>query len=264
MYLVKNDLLEIQQSKSVIEHSCPDCFQEIGYDLRIKEIYIPTKRNKKESCTLSSYDLLPGKTVFVGTIEDINMPLDMVGIIVQRNSRIRLGLQVTGPVYHPGHHTKVFLRVTNVSDKAITLAENDCIASIMFEKLSSEAEKYDGAFKDEFDYTALDNYKDLLRTSDIDEKMHNLEHIEKTLYEKVIVILTIFVGLFSLINLNINFLSGDEDLKQMLAYNLISIGSIGTLIGFIGLLINNKKYIQIVLTFGISFLFIVASIAILL
>ena len=75
----------------------------------------------------------------------------------------------------------------------------------------------------------------------INKKIENLENIEKSLYEKVIAILTVFVGIFSLINLNINFAAIADSLTQMLVYNLISIGSIGMLISFIGFLIKGER-----------------------
>lgn len=226
----------------IIENAEPDNFKEVGYDLRIKEVYHSSANSIKADCTSTVYELIPGNTVFVGTIEDLNMPLDMVGVVVQRNSLLRLGLRVEAPIFQPGHHTKIFLRVTNISDCPIILEENKPIASIMFEKLSLSCEKYEGAFKDEFDYTALENYKnDLPHTVKINKKIENLENIEKSLYEKVIAILTVFVGIFSLINLNINFAAIADSLTQMLVYNLISIGSIGMLISFIGFLIKGER-----------------------
>jgi deoxycytidine triphosphate deaminase len=209
---------------TTIEDSDPDNFKEVGYDLRIRTVYYPSEDNGKSTGTSSSYELAPGKTVFVGTIEVLNMPLDLVGIIVQRNSLLRRGIRVDAPVYQPGHHTRMFLRVTNVSDTPVVLEEDKPIASIMFEKLSSKVPKYEGDFKDEFDYSALNNYtKEILNTRYLDNKIQSLENIEKSLYEKVIIIITIFVGIFSLINLNINFASIAENLTQMLVYNLIRI-----------------------------------------
>ena len=96
MFLSKKDLLELQNEKTIIENVEPECFTEIGYDLRINKIYAPSKKISKETYVHDSYELAPGKTVFIGTVENLNMPLDMIGVITQRNSRIRLGLRVDG------------------------------------------------------------------------------------------------------------------------------------------------------------------------
>ncbi len=263
MYLTMKDFLEEEAKNctTIIENADPDNYKEIGYDLRIQKIYHKSKLFGKKNNTSTSFELAPGSTVFVGTVEVLNMPLDLTGVIVQRNSLLRTGLRVDAPVYHPGHHTRMFLRVTNISDYPIILEENNPIASIMFEKLSSECEKYDGSFKDEFDYKALENYKsDLPHTVKIDRKIESLENIEKSLYEKVIVILTVFIGIFSLINLNINFASIAQNLTQMLVYNLISIGGIGMLTSFVGFIVRGaRRYLAPAIILVLSIILLAAA-----
>ena len=63
--------------------------------------------------------------------------------------------------------------------------------------------------------------------------------------------MTVFVGLFSLININVNFVE-QKNICTMLAYNLISVGSIGFLVGFISILLKKigKKTTGVI--FGIS------------
>ena len=62
------------------------------------------------------YQLRPHETVFVKTKEGLKLPDNLVGHIVEKNSVMRLGLQVTGPLYQPTHQTAIYLRVTNLSD----------------------------------------------------------------------------------------------------------------------------------------------------
>ena len=69
--------------------------------------------------------------------------------------------------------------------------------------------------------------------------MKSLENIEKNIYERVILIVSIFIGVFSLINLNTQFVS--TDLLTMLIYNLISIGGIGIFVSFIGIIMDNQN-----------------------
>ena len=44
------------------------------------------------------------------------MPLNVLGRVAEKNSRMRQGLQVDGPHYQPGHITYVFMRVRNISN----------------------------------------------------------------------------------------------------------------------------------------------------
>ena len=43
------------------------------------------------------------------------MPTDLVGIIGERNSKIRQGLEVVGPHYFPGHTTAIYLDFPPIS-----------------------------------------------------------------------------------------------------------------------------------------------------
>lgn len=223
----------------VLQNTIPENFKDLSYDLRIKSIIIPNDSSHED---VEKYYLPPGNTVFVSTIEDIHLPDNMIGLIVQRNSIIRSGLVVDAPVYLPGHHTKMFIRVHNISQDDIVLAKEHSIASIMFDELSESINKYSGKYTDEFDYRGIGSFaRDIPQPVRIDKKMQNIENIEKSIYEKVVTVLTIFVGVFSIINLNINFLNRDVTYILMIIYNLMTIGSIGMMIGFIGFIINHKR-----------------------
>ena len=173
----------------------------ISYDLQIECINICDDSNERGK-RVENHILKPGETVFISCTENIWLPNDYMGIIVQRNSRIRRGLYVDSPVYHPGHHTKIFLRVANVSKDHIRLKKGDSIASIMIE---------------------------------LQEKVESVEEVEKRIYNNVVIVMTIFIGIFSLINLNVGFFC-NLTLKDMLTFNLIFLGGIGVLVSFVGLI----------------------------
>ncbi|SFF03732.1 dCTP deaminase [Trichococcus pasteurii] len=167
MYLADNHILKLIEDSKVIEPFDKKKLGASGYDLTIESIILPDKKEE-----VDKYDLNAGQIVFVSSEEILTMPNDHVGLIVQRNSSIRLGLAVAGPVYQPGHRTKVFLRVTNLSSNTITLSKGESVASIMFEKLSCEPSKpYDGTFSDEFSYSGIGDYHDI--------KLPSLSTLEK-------------------------------------------------------------------------------------
>ena len=100
------------------------------------------------------------------------MPNNLVGKIIDKNSQIRRGLLVSAPVYQPGHKTRIFIRVTNLSDKDITLNRGEQIASIMFEELDGEPKNlYNGAFVDEYEYKGLSSYSDVEMTGKSDAQL---------------------------------------------------------------------------------------------
>lgn len=141
-------------SSDVLRHADENCITNIAYDLRTEHFFV------KEGMYFREYDLMPGESVFVSTVEDIKLPANMLARVCLRNKRIRQGLELASPVYQPGHETKIFYRITNISKNLIRLSQDDGIVSVMFEKLPEEVEKpYDGAAQLEFDFRGIGQYE---------------------------------------------------------------------------------------------------------
>ena len=195
----------------------------ISYDLTVKEI-IPTNTSKQRG---SLFQLNPQDVVFIACEEDIYLTNNLIAFVEQRNSRIRQGLVIDAPVYQPGHATKVFFRVRNISSDRITIKQGDSIASIRFEWLSKEP-----------DFRNLGNYENILKSDveKVEKKIEDVELLEKNIYGNVMTLMTIFIGIFSLINLNIGFLQNNSfNIISLLTYNLIVIGTLGLFAGLISL-----------------------------
>lgn len=165
--LVDKDILLLAESGALI-NCVKENIQSIGYDLRTGGFFDLGQRQKAE-CSL-----VPGDTIFVECVESINLPADIAAKIVLRNSRIRQGLQLDAPIYHPGHNTQVYFRISNISKTVIDLNTHDELASIIFEKLHSSPQKvYDGAFQDEKNYKGMASYTKeyMMQTKDITENI---------------------------------------------------------------------------------------------
>lgn len=207
----------------------------IGYDLVCDSF-----SNQPGEAKLS-FSLLPGECVFVRSKEILHMPTDLCGRINLRNSRIRQGLDLCAPIYQPGHHTRVFFRVQNVTNQEILLNQGDRLASIFFEPLDQAAEApYNGAFQSEFDYRGLGDYAVSYQAqmANVEKKITDLKEIERSLYGNVITLMTIFIGIFSLVSLNVTGLSAASwGASQLLRYNLCVVGGISALAGLIRVLV---------------------------
>lgn len=131
----------------------------IGYDLRT-EYFVTFSNEYMTECNLE-----PNKTIFVGCREQVNLPSNIMANVVLRNSRIRQGLALTSPVYHPGHRTQIIFRISNISGSIIKLKLDDGIANLMLERLSTgPSELYKGAFQNEFRYIGVGGYEDTMQT----------------------------------------------------------------------------------------------------
>ncbi len=152
------------------------------------------------------FQLKPHETVFVKAKEELNMPRDLVGCIVEKNGVMRLGLQVSGPMYQPTHNTAIFLRVTNLTEYIITLNKGFAIAQIYFEEAYPPNNPYsnrsDAKYTGEFEFKAPEH----LITESIDPKEQMVEEI-KTVENKMLTTFTVFMGAFvsSLALIVVNF-----------------------------------------------------------
>ncbi|MCD8083005.1 MAG: hypothetical protein LUE86_05750 [Clostridiales bacterium] len=147
MILVDRQLKDLlSQGSDLLQNYCEKNIQSISYDLRT-EAY-DTSSGRSETC-----DLAPGEFVFVESREIIHLPNDIIGHVLLRNSLIRQGLQMESPVYQPGHKTRVYFRISNLSNNMISLSQADEIASMMFIRLDQSPERtYDGKFQNELNF----------------------------------------------------------------------------------------------------------------
>ena len=121
MFIVDKQIKEMcKQKKLIIDNYNEANVGPISYDLRIESIIQP---NNDENTELSSFELYPQQTVFVSTMETIHIPDEYVGIVTEKNSVMRQGLMIAAPYYQPGHKTKCFIRVTNISSEIITISK---------------------------------------------------------------------------------------------------------------------------------------------
>lgn len=233
MFLVDSEIREMIQNKLLV-NGREDHIGPIGYDLAA-EFFVGD--NKEEQ---ANYILSPGESVFVGAKESVKMPDDLVGMIYLRNSRIRQGLTLDAPVYHPGHHTRVFFRITNVSKANISLHEGEEIAMMCFDKLGVTPDNsYQGEFQSEFNYNGMGKYGSQYtqQMQELDDKFTSLKDLEKGLYANVLSLMAIFFGIFSLVNVNLSAISCNWSMVQMIVCNSAIIGGISVLIGLIRILI---------------------------
>lgn len=243
MLLVDRDILS--RGESLIEGFHKESVTNIGYDLTADGFWMADQEQKEVI-------LQPGESVFVQAKENIKLPNDIVGRVVLRNSRIRQGFSLDAPIYQPGHHTSVFCRLTNVSADELVLRSGQQYAMILFEQLAAEPENpYRGAFSDESKFTGLASYEGQYRQQMkvIEKKAEDIKAMEKTIYANVLVILTVFVALFSFITTNLSLLSTNAGTETFLVHNFVLLGCISFLVGLLnGLVKEHCGHKQWILT----------------
>ena len=85
--------------RPLIENMKSTHLGSVAYDLTVKNVcWVDEKGTHQEE----SHILKRGESVFVSSEEILNIPNNMIGIIIPRNSSIRMGLDIAAPVYQPG------------------------------------------------------------------------------------------------------------------------------------------------------------------
>lgn len=240
--MILTDKELFQQGSSLIAPFEQNQVTNIGYDLKTECFFLDAKTSKTE------VELAPGDTVFVRTVETISLPDDMAAAVQLKNSRIRQGLSLTAPIYQPGHKTKVFFRVTNITKKIIKLNLEKGIAYLLFLPLGESVEKpYNGTFQNEETFVGMGAYQSALGDDMID--------IEKNVYGNVLSIMGIFIGIFSLINVNLSLVAASAGMATLLTFNFATVGAIAFLIGLINAILpDGKNHKLIWCASGLAFL----------
>lgn len=239
MYLLDDNKLA-SEGQSLLDPFKAERVTNIGYDLSC-ESFIKEPGREESKITLG-----PKESAFVKSSEIMNLPDDMIAYVQLRNSRIRQGLTLDAPIYQPGHNTKVFFRITNISDSEINLNCADEIATIIFFKLDEAVKKpYEGTFSDEMNYSGMGDYTSAYseQISKVDKKMDKLENLERNIYTNVLAIMAVFVGVFSLININVSLLAQNISMKALLVTDFTMVGAIGFLIAMVSFITSSHKKI---------------------
>ena len=171
MILVDKEISALAEGGELLDGFDRNCVTNTGYDLRAEYFAVGDK-------TETNAFLQPGESAFVASSDILTVPPNLLCRVVLKNSRIRQGFTMDAPVYQPGHTTRVFFRLTNLSANELRLAAGERYATLIFEKLEEEPEQlYNGAFRDEFEFSGLGEYQDIYRKQmrEIEKKTEDLK-----------------------------------------------------------------------------------------
>lgn len=212
----------------------------VSYDLTTQSFF---RDRQSHSQGLTSYTLNPGDSVFVSAVESIKLPDDLACRVQIKNSRLRQGLTLDAPLYFPGHSTRVFFRITNVSSDSITLDTEKGIAQLVFERLEAPTDTlYDGTFSNEFSFTGMGDYESIYGSDlkKLESKATEIEDIEKRIYGNVMTLMAIFAAVFTLVNVNMEAMATSA--STIITVNLATVGSFALLAGLIALPLRPREW----------------------
>lgn len=247
MFLVDKEIKEMCKSNLLIINNYNEKnVGAVSYDLTIEDIIMPGETHT----AIKSYELAPQETIFVSTLEIIKIPNNFLGIVSEKNSVMREGLMIAAPYYQPGHQTKCFIRVTNLSGNIITLSSGKSIAQILFDKLDSEPEKpysknAKASYNNEFAYRGFGKYADIYQKeikSIVKKAEDSIDEKANSIYANVLTFMGIIAAIFTIITINFEAFTKQEFSKiNILSINLSLAFVISVLMGIILIFFNKKR-----------------------
>ena len=218
----------------------PDKLGCISYDVSINKIL--------NSPNPDHYSLQPGDSIMIETEEEFKVPVDLYISVGEKNSLMRTGIQVSGPRYFPGHHSRGYLRVTNLSPNEFELNKGMEIAQFFFDPLDSVPEqpyqnKKTDSFSDETQYKGFGTYDSVYKKSisQIEKATDGLKDLETKMYANMLTLMGIFVAIFSIVTVDFNAMQSGFSIKNLVILN-VSLGAVLLLfLTLIMLIINSPK-----------------------
>jgi len=163
-------ILGIKELQSLVkEHKLVEnlCQREIenpegaGFDLRLGEVYsiknegflgveerqtpeieLVAKEGREESFVFE-----PGKYYLIKTIEKVNLPTNISGIIFPRTTLFRSGLGLFNGVVQPGYSGELTFGISNLAQSKVEISFGARIVHITFHEVLGQGNQYRGQWQ---------------------------------------------------------------------------------------------------------------------
>ena len=158
MVINQTDLLKHCPIKNMLqqkekEHGVSYGLSEAGYDIRIKQNISFEKDGEKFIVSVMSPDgpsYEDGRFCIASTIEEFDMPTNLVGIVHDKSSWARKGLSVFNTVIEPGWKGFLTLELVYHGNTGLVIPAGAGVAQVIFHQLSSAA-AYSGKYQNQED-----------------------------------------------------------------------------------------------------------------
>ena len=153
-------ILELIDKETLIENVDKNNVQPSGVDLRVKKIYrlknggyLGVKKRQTPNVDIISDNvgdkitLEPNEFVLVETMEKVNMPKDLLALILPRSSLFRCGVSLHTAVVDPGFIGTLTFGMKNLSDHPFELEIGSKIGQIIFEEVKGNEKLYNGKYQ---------------------------------------------------------------------------------------------------------------------
>jgi len=151
---------ELIKTKKLLENVDEKNIQPAGVDIRVKCIYrlknggflgVKDRRTPDVEVVAKYKDekftLKPNEFVLVETMEKVNMPNDLLAIILPRSSLFRCGVSLHTAVVDPGFIGTLTFGMKNLSEYPFEIEIGARIGQIIFKEVKGNTKLYDGKYQ---------------------------------------------------------------------------------------------------------------------
>lgn len=134
-----------------------------GFDLRVGEIFTISGRgflgiSERRTCPIepfaafdpekpSTVAIKPNDFYLFRTIETVNLPVDLVGIVKPRSTLMRMGLFLRTAAVNPGYSGQLVFAVKNEGPTTVSLELGARVAHILFARIEGDTAPYRGQWQ---------------------------------------------------------------------------------------------------------------------
>lgn len=161
MFLGVDKLLKLVHEKKLVDNLCDRELNNpegCGFDLRLAEVYeilgdgyLGVEDRKtcdiKTVATSGSIDIKPGDFYLVKTMETVNVPDDLVGILKPRSTLQRMGLFLRTTQISPGYSGELTFAIKNEGPAKVKIDIGARIVHVMFAKVEGKTALYRGQWQ---------------------------------------------------------------------------------------------------------------------
>lgn len=129
------------------DHGVSYGLSEAGYDIRIKQdIWL----NFKDGSPIVAVDNMPavdGRFTLASTIEEFQMPPNLVGVVHDKSTWARLGVSVFNTVIEPGWKGFLTLELVYHGNAPLHIPAGSGIAQVIFSEIAEVADYGEGKYQ---------------------------------------------------------------------------------------------------------------------
>jgi len=123
-------------------------FAPASYEMRVGSYYSPAEGEPISLVAGDGVALAPGGFVLIGTLEEVSLPRDILGMMYLRSTYARRGFSdwFQGLV-DPGYRGALTVALHNLTDHPLVILGGDRICHLLFYPLDEMTDEYDGRYQ---------------------------------------------------------------------------------------------------------------------